>query len=69
MPLLRLSSEIVAAQNRLETTCAFTVSAVSFASSEDSSVVLIGADSVSYLCRRADFALLCLVLLRDRDMS
>ena len=42
--------------------------AVPFASSEDSSVVLIGADSVSSLCRRADFALLCLVLLRDRDM-
>ena len=42
--------------------------AVPFASSEDSSVVLIGADSVSNLCRRADFALLCLVLLRDRDM-
>ena len=65
MPLLRLSSEIVAAQNRLETTCAFAVSALSFASSEDSSVVLIGADSVSSLCRRAK---LCLVLLRDRDM-
>ena len=38
--------------------------AVPFASSEDSSVVLIGADSVSSLCRRVDFALLCLVLLQ-----
>ena len=30
--------------------------ALSFASSEDSSVVLIGADSISSLCRPADFA-------------
>ena len=61
---------MVAAQNRLETTCTFADSsaAVSFASSEDSSVVLIGVDSVSSLCRCADFALLSLVLLRDRDM-
>ena len=42
--------------------------AVPFASSEDSTVVLIGADSVSGVCHRANFALLCLVLLRDRDM-
>ena len=42
--------------------------AASFASSEASRVVLIRADSVSSLCRRADFALLSLVLLRDRDM-
>ena len=34
--------------------------AVSFASSEDSSVALIGADSASSPCRRADFARLCL---------
>ena len=42
--------------------------AISVASSEDYSVVLIGADFVSSLCRPADFALLCLVLLRNRDM-
>ena len=54
----------------LETTWRFhsLSAAVSFASSKDSSVVLIEADSVSSLCRRADFARLCLVLLRVRDM-
>ena len=62
---------MVAAQNRLETTLRFysLSAAFPFASSEDSSIVLIGADSVSSLCRRAHFALLCLVLLRVRDMS
>ena len=54
----------------LETTWRFhsLSAAVSFASSEDSSVALIGADSVSSLSRRADFARLFLVLLQDRDM-
>ena len=61
---------MVAAQNRLETTWRFhsLSAAVSFTSSEHSSVALIGADSVSSPCRRADFARLCLVLLQDHDM-
>ena len=61
---------MVMAQNRLEPTCGVCSlsAAVSFASSEDSIIVLIGADSVSSLCRRADFTLLCLVLLRNRNM-
>ena len=46
---------MVVAQNRLETTGLS--AAVPFASSENSSVVLIGADSVSSLCRHADIAL------------
>ena len=62
----------VAAQNRLEKTQNWRFNslsaAVSFASSEDASVVLIGADSVSSLCRCADIAMLCLVLLQDCDM-
>ena len=43
--------------------------AVSAASSEDSSNVPTGAHSVSSLSRRADFALLCFVLLQDRDIT
>ena len=48
----------------LETTWRFhsLSAAVSFASSEDCSVALIGADSVSSLNCRADFARLCFVL-------
>ena len=52
---------MVAAQNRLETTGTFTASLKLFLlihHAEDSSVVLIGADSISSLCRHADSALL-----------
>ena len=58
---------MVGALNRSETTCAFAVSAA--ISSEHSSIVLIGADSVSSLCGRADFALLCSSSLTMTDLN